>query len=390
LGLRAKDWDVATDAPPDDIRALFSSTQAVGAAFGVILVRYGRSQVEVATFRADGVYTDGRRPDSVRFTSAEEDAKRRDFTINGLFLDPIENKVIDYIGGKSDLAARLIRAIGDPGERFAEDHLRLIRAVRFAARFGFNIEPETGAAIRTLAPRIKSISPERIGDELRLMLTPPTRNTAWKLLWELNLAKEIFRFVPSIAEKIDPARSIFEMLAPEETISVGLALAAATLDARLQANGATDLVELLSHAEALRSVRAMRQALRISNDESDEMAIVLSSLHPLLQSAEPTVAQKKRFLALPTSSFSQSLLDAIYAVGLQRSRIESLRPSLKQLGKTEVAPLPFITGDDLPPLGLQPGPRYKQILDAVYDGQLENRIHSREQALELAARLISA
>jgi hypothetical protein len=120
------------------------------------------------------------------------------------------------------------------------------------------------------------------------------------------------------------------------------------------------------------------------------MAIVLSSLHPLLQSAEPTVAQKKRFLALPTSSFSQSLLDAIYAVGLQRSRIESLRPSLKQLGKTEVAPLPFITGDDLPPLGLQPGPRYKQILDAVYDGQLENRIHSREQALELAARLISA
>src|SRR2546430_1244203 len=163
LGLEPKDWDVATDAPPNRVRELFSKTEAVGAAFGVILVRHGRSVVEVATFRSDGSYLDGRRPSEVRFTTAEEDAQRRDFTINGLFLDPLEgDRVIDYVGGKEDLAARKLRAIGDPSARFAEDHLRLLRAVRFAARFGLEIAPATAMGMQQRAELLKGISPERI------------------------------------------------------------------------------------------------------------------------------------------------------------------------------------------------------------------------------------
>src|SRR3954469_23233625 len=180
LGLEPKDWDVATDAPPQRVRELFSKTEAVGAAFGVILVRHGKSVVEVATFRSEGNYLDGRRPSEVRFTTAEEDARRRDFTINGLFLDPLAGgppaeQVIDYVGGREDLRRGVLRAIGDPERRFAEDYLRLLRAVRFAARLGFPIPPATAAAVRRHAPRLAQIAPERVGDELRVMLPPPTR-----------------------------------------------------------------------------------------------------------------------------------------------------------------------------------------------------------------------
>src|SRR4051812_6760839 len=176
LGRDPKDYDVATDAPPDRVRGLFRRTQAVGQAFGVILVYEGRSQVEVATFRSDGAYLDGRHPTGVRFTTAEEDAQRRDFTINGLFLDPLkdaplDDQVIDYVGGRADLRAGIVRAIGDPERRFGEDFLRLLRAPRFAARLGFTIEPNTAAAIRRHAAQLSRISPERVGEELRTMLT---------------------------------------------------------------------------------------------------------------------------------------------------------------------------------------------------------------------------
>jgi len=386
LGLEAKDWDVATDAPPDRVRELFISTQAVGAAFGVILVRSGKSIVEVATFRADGKYEDGRRPGSVRFTSAEEDARRRDFTINGLFLDPIENRVIDFVGGRDDLAARKVRAIGLPAERFGEDHLRLLRAVRFASRLGFDIEPATAEAIRLLAPRIKGISPERIAEELRLMLTAPTRNVAWILLWHMGLAEEIFRFLPKIPDRMDEARSIFLNLAIGESISPGLSLAAATLCIRMQGES-PDVLPLLAKAEVSRSVRAMRQALRISNEESDEMGEILASIEPLLQSTPPALAGKKRFLARPTARLSRLLMDAMARVGLYKARIEQLRPDLEELSKREVAPVPFVTGDDLTAAGFQPGPAYKRILDAIYDAQLEGRVSSKEEAMKLAGQL---
>src|SRR5436190_8701533 len=192
LGLEPKDYDVATDAPPERVRKLFNNTQAVGAAFGMILVRLGGSQIEVATFHADMEYEDGRRPVGVRFTSAEEDAKRRDFTINGLFLDPIDDRVIDYVGGQDDLSAKILRAIGEPNHRFEEDHLRLLRAVRFASRFGLIIHPTTADAIASHAPSLTRISPERVGEGLRLMLTPITRVAARDLLWQFKLIEVIF------------------------------------------------------------------------------------------------------------------------------------------------------------------------------------------------------
>jgi poly(A) polymerase len=387
LGLEAKDWDIATDAPPNRVRELFISTQAVGAAFGVILVRSGKSVVEVATFRADGIYEDGRRPGSVRFTSAEEDAQRRDFTINGLFLDPIDNRVIDYVGGREDLAARKVRAIGSPAERFGEDHLRLLRAVRFAARFGFEIEPFTTEAIRSLAPRVKGISPERIADELRLMLTPPTRGAAWTLLWDLGLAAEIFRFLPKVPGRMDMSRSIFLNLAIGESISPGLCLAGAAFCVRIQGESPADALMLLSKTEVSRSVRAMRQALRISNEESDEMGETLASLVPLLQSTPPSLAQKKRFLAGRTSRSALLLLDAMARVDLHRARIDQLRPDLAELNKGDVAPVSLVNGDDLTAAGFRPGPEYKRILDAIYDAQLEGRLITKDEAMKLAAQL---
>ena len=220
LGREPKDWDVATDAPPNRVRALFSNTQAVGAAFGVILVRFRGSQVEVATFRADPKKVDGRHPTGVSFTTAEEDAKRRDFTINGLFLDPlrdgsIHDQVIDYVGGRADLAAKVIRAIGDAEARFNEDHLRILRAVRFAARFGFTIEPATASAIRRHAGQLVRISPERIADELRIMLTPATRVAAYRTLEDLQLRHLMFRFLelPAGERRIEKSMSVFMTLA---------------------------------------------------------------------------------------------------------------------------------------------------------------------------------
>src|SRR5215212_10163592 len=232
LGLEPKDYDVATDAQPQRVRELFTKTEAVGAAFGVILVRHGRSVVEVATFRSDGSYLDGRRPSEVKFTTAQEDAQRRDFTINGLFMDPLaEDRVIDFVGGKEDLAARRLRAIGDPSSRFAEDHLRLLRAVRFAARFGLEIAPSTAMAIEQHANLLKGISPERIAEELRLMLTASTRGTAWMLLWKFRLIHVVMRFLPlGEGVALSPSRSIFLATAPGAEISFGLALAAAVVD----------------------------------------------------------------------------------------------------------------------------------------------------------------
>src|SRR5258706_1624955 len=221
LGLEAKDYDVATDAVPVKVRSLFRNTRAVGQAFGVILVHIGQSVIEVATFRTDGKYLDGRRPSEVQFTTAEEDAKRRDFTINGLFLDPLTDQVIDYVGGQQDLKSRTLRAIGDATARFEEDHLRLLRAVRFAARFGLTIEPLTLGAIAKHAERLAGISPERVGEEVRLMLTAPTRSTAWKMLRDVNLAPVIFRFLPKLQRDARGA-SVLGAVAPGRPIAYGL------------------------------------------------------------------------------------------------------------------------------------------------------------------------
>lgn len=391
LGLQPKDYDVATDALPERVRKLFSNTQAVGQAFGVILVRLGRSVVEVATFRSDGHYTDGRRPDEVRFTTAQEDAQRRDFTVNGLFLDPVDGRIIDYVGGQKDLAERILRAIGEPDARFEEDHLRLLRAVRFAARFNFAVDTRTQEAIRRHAPQLARISPERSGDELRTMLTPPTRGAAWHSLREFGLADVIFRFMPALpaGDVVNVARQfhIFDALAPSRAVPFGLALAAATLDRVYPAWPAwADFRMLFDKPLTQKLVHAHRQALRISNDEADAMAGTLEGLAPLLRDDAPPVAAMKRFLARPTAALSRDLLAAVHDVA-DPSRVEWLQRELAELEKTDVAPPPLITGDDLTAAGLPPGPMFKRVLEETYDAQLEGRVAGKEEAMRFALRL---
>jgi poly(A) polymerase len=387
LGLTPKDYDVATDATPPRVRELFPRTQAVGAAFGVILVRQGRSQIEVATFRSDGKYVDGRRPEDVVFTNAEEDAKRRDFTINGMFYDPVEDKVIDYVGGQTDLKNRVLRAIGNADERFAEDHLRVLRAVRFAARFGLIIEPSTSDAIARNVPHLTRISPERIAEELRAALTPPTRVAAWAMIRRFEADSVIFRFLKSplpLHPVADARRAdIFDRVSPGLAIAFGFALAAATVDhvlARLSSlSGWNEL-------SVRRAVQSLRDSLKISNEESDTMEGTLYGLIRLLQNPQPGVALLKRFLARPTASYSRALLAAL-PHGWVPHR-QSVELDLTELEKTDFAPPPLVTGDDLTAAGLLPGRAFKRALDEAYDAQLEGRVTTKAQAMELAVRLV--
>lgn len=391
LGRTPEDFDIATDAPPTRVQEIFNRTQAVGEAFGVILVRQRRSQVEVATFRTDGRYTDGRRPDEVIFATAEEDAKRRDFTINGLFYDPIKAEVIDFVGGQADLSARQIRAIGNPDRRFEEDHLRLLRAIRFAARFAFTIEPATATAILRHAPMLVRISPERIAGELRLLLVPPTRLTAWRLLHELGLTAAIFRFVAIPPGEPDNARSPDDLLGRLTEIGVvpfSLAMATAAVQwLWWAAPVGRDIREIFEKPAVSRLVQAIRKALRLSNEECDAMGQLLEGIAPLLRDNPPSVATMKRFLNRPTADLSRQFLLLLSGGEVDAARLAWLVEELAMLEKTEFAPPPLITGDDLVLAGMKPSPIFRKALDATYDAQLENQIKTREQALEMAIRM---
>jgi len=392
LGLEPKDYDIATDAAPAQVGKLFRRTLAVGAAFGVMLVRRGDSQVEVATFRRDCRYLDGRHPESVEFATAQEDARRRDFTINGLFYDPLADRVLDFVGGQADLANKTLRAIGAADQRFAEDHLRVLRAVRFAARFELKIEPHTAAAMVRQGPNLARISPERISEELRLMLCPPTRSAAWPLLWDYQLVEVIFRFLqppePQSGRAFDPARSIFLAVQPPETIGFALALAAGVLCYQAQSlPPGTTVKPLLGEPADRRAVRALRQALKISNQTADQVDFILSSAGELLAEAPPSLAQLKRFYARGESAEAILLLEALARLGIEPGRVSWLNDQFAALAGVDCAPPPLLTGDDLLAAGLAAGPLFKRLLHEVYDAQLENRIHSRAEALQLALSL---
>lgn len=395
LGLVPKDYDVATDAHPDVVRDLFGRgrTDAVGASFGVILVREGASKIEVATFRTDLEYHDGRRPSGVVFTSAEQDARRRDFTINGLFLDPLvtepgDDGIIDYVGGKADLAQRRLRAIGEPAQRFEEDYLRMLRAVRFAARFGLRIEAATWQAIVHQSPRLALIAPERVAEELRLMLLAETRGEAWRLLWESGLLAVVLRALPEKLPDAPERRPIIEHVSRQPgTISFGLALAATVMEAR-RAAGVPARV-LLEPAEVKRAASALRKVLRWSNDEEAEFVGTLS-LWQLVQQAEPHISRMKRFLAAPYSGDARVILEAMSHESALRPRFEWLRQRLAELETTDCAPPPLLTGDDLVEAGFTPGPAFKRTLDHVYDAQLEGQLQTKDQAMHLARELMSS
>jgi len=376
LGLEPTDYDVATDASPQEVRALFTRTAEVGASFGVMLVRSGPVTIEVATFRADGPYTDKRRPDEVRFADPESDAKRRDFTINALFLDPLASEdapsihghVIDYVGGMDDLHAHVVRAVGDADDRLDEDHLRALRGVRLASRLGFEIEQATEAAIRHHAWQLSGVSRERIGEEIRRMMSHASRAQAAARIEALGLDIPIFG-------SRGPRRPLTTLSSLVGSVPVPTSLAAWAIDRGLELEpGRTGLV-----------VDAWRAALCLSNHERDRLAGSLEILARLRAGwSSLGVAARKRLAGSPHFGEAHRLLGAIEPEAARGvgDDVADLRSSA-----SGIAPEPLLSGEDLIGMGFAPGPSFKRILDLVYDAQLEDRVADKAGAMELARSL---
>lgn len=363
LGLEPTDFDIATSAPPDEIVKIFRSARGVGEAFGVMLVRWKGRVIEVATFRSDGEYRDGRRPSDVRFANANDDAQRRDFTINGLFRHPLTGEVVDFVDGQKDLSNRILRAIGDPAARLREDRLRTLRAARFAARFEMTIDSATELAICDAARDLSGVSRERIGGEFRRMLSHPTRLRCAQLIerWGLD--------APALAESnsLGACKRIAGL--PSE-VSFATVLAAWHLDRAERAP---------NHSSG-----AWRESLNLSGNEFKEMMEILEIVSTL-DSKWDTSPKSGRKRIASRSAFS-SALNVLFGVAPQR---------VLEVGKTVthlatesggLNPQPLVTGSDLIALGFEPGPRFKGLLEQMYDLQLEGDINSRDQALAFVRR----
>jgi tRNA nucleotidyltransferase/poly(A) polymerase len=371
LGITPKDYDVATSAKPDEIHDLFGNrrTLAIGAAFGVITVLGPRSagQIEVATFRTDAAYSDGRHPDSVTFTTAEEDARRRDFTINGLFYDPLAEQVVDYVNGQRDLTDQVIRAIGDPHQRFDEDKLRLLRAVRFAAAFGFRIEEETFRAIQRRAADITSVSAERIGAEIRRMLTDAQRTTAVELLRDSGLLPHV---LPEVAA--------LDSSAWQKTLRVLGELDGPTLPLALAA--------LLLCVENTPVAGTVGRRLRYTSKEMDRAGWLLSNLATIRAADEIAWPRLQRVLVHDGAEELLALHAAI--AGPDDAALAFCRERLAW--PTErLNPAPLVDGADLIAHGLEPGPQFAALLERIRDSQLDGHIASRTDALRLVDRLLA-
>jgi poly(A) polymerase len=370
LGLPPKDYDVATSARPDEVRELFGRkrTLAIGAAFGVITVRSGTlTPIEVATFRTDDKYVNGRHPESVTFTDAEHDAERRDFTINGLFFDPIAEQVVDYVGGVRDLEARVVRAIGDPRKRFAEDKLRMLRAVRFAAAYDFALDEATCDAIRAMADDVLQVSGERIGAELRRILTHANRWRGVELLVQADLLRPLLPELWPHAEANDePWQAAGSRLRRLNEPSVPLALSA--------------LFHGMVDAE---QVRGIAKRLRLSNKELEGALWLLEHLPKILTAAELPWPQLQRVLINPAAGELLALAATILPPddpSLIRCR-EQLAAPPEQLN-----PPPLVTGDDLIRRGFKSGRHFSALLEHLRDEQLEGRLHTLEEAVAEASR----
>ena len=369
LGLKPKDYDVATSATPQDVCHIFRRTKKVGAQFGVVIVKIKNVEVEVATFRADGVYEDGRRPSTIQFTSAREDALRRDFTINGMFYDPTANQVVDYVDGQNDLARGVIRCIGDPQKRFSEDHLRMLRAVRFAARFDFQIAPETFEAISANASRISDISPERIRMELEHILTGPSKLKGWQLIAATNLKNHIVRNVTWSDQQVESIAGVFgEMPA---TISIPLAFAC------------------IFYPFQSSEIDEACVALRCSNNVLKDTRFLVGSLGKTASDISLQLADLKLLLA---SGLFDDLISLAWAVGSVRNedtaRINELKNRADSIDPESISPAPFISGDDLIEMGAKPGPKLGTVLETLYRMQLNEELWERETARQRAQYLL--
>jgi len=400
-GETPKDIDIATDAGPELVQEIFPRTHAVGAHFGVIVVVEHGFQFEVATFRSDDVYVDGRRPVSVHFSSPEEDAKRRDFTINGMFLDPVANAVIDFVGGRADLEAKLVRAIGEPAQRFTEDRLRMLRAVRFATVLDYEIDNQTWDALVANAASINEISAERIREEIVRIFLSSKRVRGWDLLDSSGLMRAVLPEVDAMKgclqpEQFHPEGDVFQhtrlmlSLLPEK-VSVPLVFSVVFHDMAKPVTATVDETGRIRFNEHDRIGAEMTQVimerLRFSRAEIDATVEMVRQHMVFKDVPKMRVAKLKRFMARPT--FEDEIeLHRVDCASSHRvmDNYEFLLRKREEFANEPIIPPPLVRGDDLIALGLKPGPRFGEILEAVETRQLEGTLRNREEALEWLKR----
>ena len=426
LGHEPADYDVCTDATPEQVLRIFPRSLTVGAKFGVVIVVEDSQvnvlptgagsandpaapiQVEVATFRSDIGYSDGRHPDSVVLAKTpQEDVKRRDFTINALLMNPETNEVLDFVGGREDLRAGIIRAIGDPEERFREDKLRMVRAVRFASRLHYEIEPKTFRAIQDLALEIGQVSPERLRDELTKLLTEGAARRAFELLDETKLLPQLLPEIARMKGVEQPPQFhpegdvwIHTLLMLEKlpagcspTLAWGVLLHDVGKPATFTpASGPDGRIRFDRHAEVgTRMAEEICRRLRFSNDDTEQIAALVASHMKFKDVLQMKPATLKRFARL--NRFDEHLeLHRLDCSSSHRmlDNYDFVRRFMDETPAEEIRPPRLLTGDDLLAIGLKPGPAFKEILNAVEEAQLNDSIHTREEALILAKSLISS
>jgi len=407
LGRTPEDFDVATSARPDEVLRLFPGSGEVGAHFGVVLVREEgareqRVQVEVATFRSDLAYADGRHPEAVRFeTDPQQDAMRRDFTINALMLDPETDQLLDFVGGRADLEARVIRAIGDPERRFREDHLRLLRAVRFAARLGFRIEPVTFAAIREFAPLIHGVSAERVRDEIARILTEGGARRGFELLDATGLLQEVLPEVAALKGVAQPPEFHPEgdvwthtmiMLDGLRDPSVTLALGVLLHDIGKPATfRVAERIRFDGHVEkGIEIAHAMLNRLKFPGHVIETVEALIGNHMKFMEVPRMRESTLKRFIRQPDFEDHMALhrLDCLSSHG-GLDNYDFVRRKQQEVPPEQLKPVPLLTGRELIAAGYQPGPIFKTVLSEVEDAQLEGRITNAAEALEMARRLLT-
>jgi poly(A) polymerase len=398
LDREPKDFDIATSARPEEVLKIFPGSNEVGAHFGVVIVKHQGHHVEIATFRTDGSYKDGRRPETVTFSTPEEDSQRRDFTVNGLFERPDSGEIIDHVGGVADLRAGVLRAIGNPLARFSEDALRLLRAVRFSAVLGLEIEPETLAAIRDSAPLLAKISPERIRDEFSKILTAPRRRAGVELLVETGLMEHIVpEFLATVGCEQPPEWHpegdvythtciMLEMLEPDAPLELCLAvlfhdIAKPPCETRDEGTGR---IRFNGHdAMGAEMADVIMRRLRYPNDTIAAVVPMVARHMQFMNVQLMRTAKLKRFMSEPTFTEEMELhrVDCGSSNGFT-DNYEFLKAKAVEFANEPLIPQPLVTGRDLIELGLKPGPRFREILELIQTEQLEGRILDRGPALD--------
>jgi poly(A) polymerase len=396
MGREPKDYDIATDATPQQVVKLYPNALTVGAQFGVVMVPDKSGNIEVATFRSDGRYTDGRHPTEVRYArTPQEDVRRRDFTINGLLFDPESEQVLDYVGGQADIRARRIRTIGSPIERFHEDRLRMLRAVRFAARFGFTLDKAARQAIQRLAPQIHDVSAERVRDEIIKILTEGAARCGFELLDETGLLREVLPEIKALQGVQQPPEFhpegdvwvhtllMLEGLgSPTPTLALGVLLHDVGKPPTFTVR---ERIRFDNHVEVgAKMALEICRRLRLSTREAERIVELVR--HHLRFKDFPRMKRSTQLRFLRMEGFAEHLelhrLDCLASHG-DLTNYELARRLLAETPPAEIKPAPLVRGQDLIAQGYTPGPLFKQILQVVEDAQLEGRLHTREDALRL-------